>query len=140
MKTNNLILETSAKVLLFIILLFAVDIFLDGHYVTGGGFIGGLIAAGALVLLLIAYDIKTVKKFLPFDNLKVIATGLFLAAGTAAGGLFFDKPLLTHWFTDINLPVLGEISFHTAVIFDAGVFLVVVGTAMTIVQTIGGNE
>jgi multicomponent Na+:H+ antiporter subunit B len=140
MKTNNLILQTATKVLVFIILLFSVHMFFAGHYEPGGGFIGGLMASGAIVLLLIAYDIKTVRKILPFDFIKVTATGLLFSAGTSAGALFFDKPLLTHWFTYVNPPLLGKMSLHTAVLFDTGVFLVVVGVTMTIIQTIGESE
>jgi multicomponent Na+:H+ antiporter subunit B len=140
MKTNNVILETATKVLLFIILLFSVYMFFAGHYEPGGGFVGGLMTSGAIVLLLIAYDLKTVREILPFDFKKVTAVGLLFAAGTAAGGLFFNKPLLTHWFTHVHIPVLGDMSLHTAVLFDTGVFLVVVGVTMTIIQTIGESE
>jgi multicomponent Na+:H+ antiporter subunit B len=140
MKTNNVILETATKVLLFIILLFSVYMFFAGHYEPGGGFVGGLMASGAIVLLLITYDLKTVRGILPFDFKKVTAVGLLFAAGTSAGGLFFNKPLLTHWFTHVHVPVLGDMSLHTAVLFDTGVFLVVVGVTMTIIQTIGESE
>ncbi len=140
MKTNNLILQTATKVLLFVIVLFSIYMFFAGHYEPGGGFIGGLMTSGAIVLLLLAYDIKTVSKALPFDYKKVVAVGLLFAAGTAAGGLLFGKPLLTHWFTYVDLPLLGETSLHTAVLFDIGVYLVVIGTTMTIIQTIGESE
>lgn len=62
MKINNLVLQTITKVIVFLILLYAVDLFFSGHYTPGGGFIGGLMASGAIVLLLIAYDLKLVKK------------------------------------------------------------------------------
>ncbi|MBM4760712.1 Na(+)/H(+) antiporter subunit B [Bacillus sp. B15-48] len=140
MKTNNVILETATRILLFIILVFAIDIFFAGHYYPGGGFIGGLIFAGALVLLLITYDIKTVAKFLPFNYLVVIAVGLLFAVGTGIGGLLFGKAFLTHWFTYVDFPILGKLSLHTAVLFDIGVVLVVIGTAMAIIQTIGESD
>lgn len=139
-KTNNIILETSIKVLLFFIVLYSVYIFTAGHYYPGGGFIGGLMTAGAIVLLLITYDIKTVAKVLPVNYRIITAIGLLFAIGTSAGALIFNVPFLTHAFTDIDLPVLGELSLHTAVLFDLGVYLVVVGVTMTIIQTIGEDE
>ncbi len=139
-KTNNIILETSIKVLLFFIVLYSVYIFTAGHYYPGGGFIGGLMTAGAIVLLLITYDIKTVAQFLPVNYRIITAIGLLFAIGTSAGALIFNVPFLTHAFTDIDLPVLGELSLHTAVLFDLGVYLVVVGVTMTIIQTIGEDE
>ncbi|MGV2940026.1 Na(+)/H(+) antiporter subunit B [Mesobacillus sp. LC4] len=140
MKTNDVILQTVTKFTLFVIILFSIHLFFAGHYYPGGGFIGGLMTSGAIVLLLLAFDIKTVKMILPVDYLKVVAVGLLFAIGTGAGALFFDKPFLTHAYTYAYLPLLGKTSLHTAVLFDTGVFLVVIGVTMTIIQTIGESE
>jgi multicomponent Na+:H+ antiporter subunit B len=139
-KTNNIILETAIKVLLFFIVLYSVYIFTAGHYYPGGGFIGGLMTAGAIVLLLITYDIYTVSKILPVNYRILTAIGLLFAIGTSAGSLIFDVPFLTHAFGDVQLPILGELSLHTAMLFDLGVYFVVVGVTMTIIQTIGEDE
>ncbi|KRG15222.1 Na(+)/H(+) antiporter subunit B [Lederbergia galactosidilytica] len=140
MKTNDLILQTTTKIAVFIILLFSLHIFFAGHYYPGGGFVGGLLTSGALVLLLLAFDIKTVANSLPFNFRIMIAIGLLFAIGTGAGALFFNVPFLTHAFDYFNLPLLGKTSLHTAVLFDIGVYLCVVGATMTIIQTIGGSE
>ncbi|MED4054487.1 Na(+)/H(+) antiporter subunit B [Niallia taxi] len=140
MKTNDVILQTTTKIVLFIILIFSVFIFFTGHYTPGGGFIGGLLTSGAIVLLLLAFDLKTVKKILPFNYMYMIAAGLLFSIGTGAGAMLFNMPFLTHAYTHIDIPILGELSLHTATIFDLGVFLVVVGVTMTIIQTIGGDE
>ena len=140
MKTNDIILQTVTKFTLFVIILFSIHLFFAGHYYPGGGFIGGLMTSGAIVLLLLAFDIKTVKAILPIDYIKVIAVGLLFSTGTGVGGLFFDAPFLTHAFTYVDLPLLGKTSLHTAVLFDTGVFLVVIGVTMTIIQTIGESE
>lgn len=139
MKTNNVILQTASKVIFFIILLFSIFIFFAGHHTPGGGFVGGLLTTGAVVLLLIAYDLKTVQKILPFNFMIVTAIGLLLSLGMASGSLLFNVPFFTHAFDDFYLPLFGMTSLHTAMIFDAGVYLVVVGSAMTIIQTIGGD-
>jgi multicomponent Na+:H+ antiporter subunit B len=96
--------------------------------------------AGAIVLLLIAYDIKTVEEFLPVNYRILTAIGLLFAIGTSAGSLLFDVPFLTHAFGDVQLPILGKLSLHTATLFDLGVYFVVVGVTMTIIQTIGEDE
>lgn len=140
MKTNDVILQTTTKVIFFIIFLFSIHIFFVGHYTPGGGFVGGLLTTGAIVLLLLAFDLSTVQSALPFNFIHVIATGLLLALGTAAGSIFFNVPLFTHAFGDFNLPLFGVTSLHTAMIFDAGVYLVVVGAAITIIQSIGGDQ
>lgn len=139
MKTNDVILQTTTKVVFFIIFLFSIHIFFVGHYTPGGGFVGGLLTSSALILLLLAFDLKTVQKTLPFNFTIVTAVGLVLALGTASASIFFNVPFFTHAFDDFTLPLFGETSLHTAMIFDAGVYLVVVGVTITIIQTIGGD-
>ncbi|MHC0039022.1 Na(+)/H(+) antiporter subunit B [Pseudoneobacillus sp. C159] len=140
MRTNDLILQTVTKIVLFVIILFSIHIFFAGHYYPGGGFIGGLMTSGAIVLLLLAFDLKTVQNILPIDYKYLIGTGLLFAVGTGVIGLLSGKPFLTHAFDYFQLPFLGKTSLHTAVLFDTGVFLVVVGVTMTIIQTIGEDE
>ncbi|WP_433744089.1 Na(+)/H(+) antiporter subunit B [Falsibacillus pallidus] len=140
MKKNDVILQTVTNVVVFMIFLFSLQVFFSGHYHPGGGFIGGLMTSGAIVLLLLAYDIKTVSKIIPIDYKLLIGIGLFFAVGTGAGSLLFNVPFLTHAFSHFDLPILGETSLHTAVLFDTGVYLVVIGVTMTIIQTIGEGE
>lgn len=140
MKTNDVILQTTAKVVFFIIFLFSIHIFFAGHYAPGGGFVGGLLTTGAIILLLLAFDLRTIQQILPFNFTIVTAIGLVLALSTAAGSIFFNVPFFTHAFSDFDLPLFGKTSLHTAMLFDSGVYLVVVGSAITIIQTIGGDD
>ena len=140
MRTNNVILQFTAKIVFFIIFFFAVHIFFAGHYTPGGGFVGGLLASSAIVLLIIAFDLKTVKTILPINYIIMTAIGLVLALGTASIAMFDDKPFFTHYFDYFTLPIIGKTSLHTAALFDLGVFLVVVGVTMTIIQSIGEDE
>ncbi|KIL46893.1 cation:proton antiporter [Jeotgalibacillus alimentarius] len=139
-KPNDLILQTVTTMISFIIILFSIHLFFAGHYTPGGGFIGGLMTAAALVLLLLAYDIKTLNTILPFNFRMMTAAGLLIAVLTGAGALLFNQPFLTHAYDYFELPLLGETSLHTAVLFDIGVYLVVIGVTMTIIQTIGESE
>jgi multicomponent Na+:H+ antiporter subunit B len=140
MRTNDVIFQTATKVVTFIILMFAVHIFFSGHYTPGGGFVGGLLTASAIVLLMLAFDIETVKKIIPFNYVSMIAVGLLLALGTASASIFFNVPFFTHAYDYFNLPLFGKTSLHSAALFDLGVYLVVVGVTMTIIQTIGEDE
>lgn len=140
MKTNDVMLQTATKVVTFLILMFAVHIFFAGHYTPGGGFIGGLLTTSAIVLLMLAFGIDTVKKILPLNYVMLSAVGLLLAIATAAASIVFDVPFFTHAYDYFNLPLFGETSLHSALLFDIGVYLVVVGVTMTIIQTIGEDE
>ncbi|MCM3619033.1 Na(+)/H(+) antiporter subunit B [Sutcliffiella horikoshii] len=140
MKVNDLILQTVTTLLSFIIIIFSVYLFFAGHYTPGGGFIGGLMTSAALVLLLLAFDIKTIRKIFPFNFMTVAAAGLLISILTGVAAMFFDVPYLTHTFGYVELPILGETALASTLIFDLGVYLVVVGIAMTIIQTIGESE
>ena len=108
MKTNDVILQTATKFISFIIFLFSIHIFFAGHYTPGGGFVGGLLTTGAIVLLLLAFDLKTVQRALPFNFTIVTAIGLLLSLGTAAGSIFFNVPFFTHVYDDFTLPLFGD--------------------------------
>ncbi|UYO35043.1 Na(+)/H(+) antiporter subunit B [Bacillus zhangzhouensis] len=138
--TNDMLLQVTTKITAFIILLFSFHLFLAGHNNPGGGFIGGLMSASAVVLLLLAYDLKTVRHILPFDFIYVTGAGLLVAILTGMGSFLFGAPFLSHAFGYFQLPFLGKTELATAVLFDIGVYLVVVGVTMTIIQMIGEKE
>lgn len=140
MKSSDVILQTTSKIVFFIIVLFSIHLFFEGHYRPGGGFIGGLVTAGAIVLLYLAFDLKTVARMIPFDYKWLIAIGMLTAVLTAAGAILFNVPFFTHVYDYFYIPLLGETSLHTAALFDLGVYLVVVGVTMTIIQAIGESE
>ncbi len=94
MKFTDLILQTATKLLVFVILTFSVYVLFAGHHNPGGGFIGGLITASAIVLLYIAFDAKTVSEIIPLDFKLIGVVGVLLAVGTAASSLFFGQPFL----------------------------------------------
>ncbi len=140
MKTNDVLLRNVTKVVAFIIFLFSLHLFFAGHYNPGGGFVAGLTSAGAITLTLLAYDIKTVKSMLNMHTMIITATGLIFVVGTGLLGVLNGKPFLTHLYGHVDLPVLGDVSLHTATLFDLGVYLVVVGVTLTIIQTIGESD
>lgn len=140
MKTNDLILQTLAKLFVFVIITFSFYIFLAGHNNPGGGFIGGLMTSSALILLVLAFDWQVLNTVIPIDFKIIIALGLLIAVGNGLGSILFGVPFLTHTFGYFDLPLLGKTELATATIFDTGVYLVVVGVTMTILQSIKESE
>ncbi|OCS91236.1 Na(+)/H(+) antiporter subunit B [Caryophanon latum] len=136
MKINDVILRTVVKAVVFIVLTLGIYLFFAGHNAPGGGFIGGLVLASAVVLMYLAYDIETVQKTMPFDFKKIAAIGVLLATGTAIGSVLFDVPFLSHTDAYYNLPLLGKTHLTTVTIFEAGVALTVVGVVVTIILSI----
>lgn len=140
MRINDVILQTVTKAVAFIILVFSIYIFFAGHNNPGGGFVGGLLTAGAILLLSLAYDIKTVKSVLPINFRILTAFGLLLAILTGVGSFLFNVPFLTHAFGYFDLPFMGKTELATATLFDFGVYFTVVGVTMTIILTIGEDD
>ncbi|MBS4176329.1 Na(+)/H(+) antiporter subunit B [Lederbergia citrea] len=136
MKVNDVILQTVTRIVVFIILTLGVYLFLSGHNSPGGGFIGGLVLASALVLLYLAFDIETVHKGIPFDFKRVAALGAFIAVTSGFMPVIFGKQFLNQTFSHFNLPVFGETELATVIIFEAGVALAVVGVVVTIILSI----
>lgn len=136
MKINDLILRTVTKLIVFIILTLAIYLFFSGHDAPGGGFIGGLVLASAIVLLLLTYDIETIKYSIPFDFKIVSAIGALIVLLTGLGSIIFGEPFLTQTFATVILPFLGEVELSTVTFFELGVALVVVGVVVTIILSI----
>ncbi len=132
---NSTILRTATRFLLPLLLLFALVIFLQGHNKPGGGFIGGLVAAAAFSLHALAFDPRETRRMLVVDLRTLIGAGLSIALASAVAPLAVGKPFFKGLWTEVeiggNLLHLG-----TPLLFDLGVFLLVVGVAMLMVLTL----
>ncbi|MCP3025979.1 Na(+)/H(+) antiporter subunit B [Halobacillus sp. A5] len=139
-RTNDLILRTTTALIAFILLGFSVYLFFAGHNKPGGGFIGGLMASAALVLMNMAYGLDVIRKVIRVNYLYMIFTGLLIAVGTGVGSFLFGAPFLTHNFGYFQLPILGRTELATAILFDLGVYLTVIGVTMTIILTVAADR
>ncbi|NGP44039.1 Na(+)/H(+) antiporter subunit B [Bacillaceae bacterium SIJ1] len=137
---NDLILQTTTKVTAFLILSFSLYLFIAGHNATGGGFVGGLMTSAALVLLFVSYGYERASEVLPVDFKLFIPAGLLIAVLTGVGSFVFDQPFLSHTYGYIDLPFFGEYEWATALLFDLGVYLTVVGVTMTIILSIAEDD
>ncbi|RKQ37571.1 Na(+)/H(+) antiporter subunit B [Oceanobacillus halophilus] len=139
-RPNNLILRTTTSLIAFLLLGFSIYLFFAGHNAPGGGFIGGLMTTGAILLLYMSYGINTVTKMLPINYIKLIPIGLLVAVATGAGSFLFEVPFLSHSFGYFHFPLFGEVELATAMLFDLGVYLTVVGVMMTIILTVADDQ
>ena len=119
-----------SRPLLPLALMVSVFIFLRGHNMPGGGFIAGLITAVALISQYIASGINWCEKRVTVPYQIVLALGVGIATLTGVGSFALGYPFLTSWFTYVTLPVVGKFELATAMIFDLGVYLTVVGASL----------
>lgn len=136
MKINEVILQSVSKIVIFIILTLALYLFFSGHNAPGGGFIGGLVLASSFVLMLLAFDIETVRNGVPVDFMLVAAIGALIVLLSGVGAIVFGEPFLSHTFAYFDVPFFGEIELTTVTVFETGVALAVVGVVVTIILSI----
>lgn len=124
----ELYLRLLNRILTPVLLLLAVYLLLRGHNLPGGGFIAGLMAAAAFQLQILSRGHVRVRRSIgPYLN-SGIGLGLAIAICSGIAGLFDGVFFKGLWF-DLYLPLLGKLAIGTPVIFDLGVFLVVVSVA-----------
>lgn len=133
--SHPLIMQTFTRLLLPLMLMVAVFIFLRGHNLPGGGFIAGLIASVALIVQYLSNGIHLTSEQFKVNMNWVIGLGLLIAVTTGLVAMGIGYPFLTSAFTYIDWPIVGKFEIASAIAFDLGVFLVVVGaTVMSLVQ------
>ena len=132
---NTVIFRTAAPYLTALMVVFSIFILLRGHNDPGGGFIGGLIAASAFAIYGIANGVAPVRRALYFHPITLAGFGLFLAALAGIPSLFVGVPFLTGLWTTPR--IFGvDIDLSTPLVFDIGVYFVVVGAITAIALTL----
>ncbi|GBC77767.1 Na(+)/H(+) antiporter subunit B [bacterium HR08] len=127
----SVILGVAVRALLPLLLLFSIFLLLRGHHAPGGGFIGGLVAAAAVALYALAYGATAAQQLLRLSPRGLVAAGLATALASALVGPLTGAPFLTgRWMK------VGRLELGTPLLFDVGVFLVVIGVTLWIVLTL----
>jgi len=107
----------------------SVIIFLQGHNLPGGGFIAGVMAGAAGATYLLGFGVEKASR-IPWWKVSVV--GLLISVVTGAVAFFAGRSYMDHEIWHFQLPVIGEYELPTATFFDLGVYLIVLGTLMTI--------
>jgi multicomponent K+:H+ antiporter subunit A len=115
-----------------VIIVFAAFLFLRGHDKPGGGFVAGITLSIGFVLQYLAGGIRWVEPRLRILPLYWIGIGLLLALLTGIGSLVFGMPFLTSAFQYAYVPLIGKVPMASALFFDLGVFILVVGATVLI--------
>jgi multicomponent Na+:H+ antiporter subunit A len=136
---RSLVLEVATRLIFPLIMVLSAYFFFAGHNTPGGGFAGGLTAGLALVLRYLAGGRYELGETLPLDAGKILGVGLGLSAGTAVASVVVGAPVLSSALIQIDVPVLGTVKFVTALFFDLGVYMIVVGLVLDVLRSLGAR-
>lgn len=137
---RSLIFDVSIDMIFKSAMVFSAFIFFAGHNAPGGGFIGGLVAGAALVLRFLAGSPNGSEKVGARFAHVVLGTGLVIAVATGFGGWWWGTAFLESNTVILDLPLIGTVKATTSLLFDVGVYLVVVGLVMEALGSLGYEE
>ncbi len=131
--------DVTVEVIFHAVVMASLWLLFAGHNQPGGGFVGGLLAGSAITLRYIAGGISEVRGRARFRPWTVLGTGLLLATGTAAFPLLSGGAVLDVETVAITLPVIGSAKVSSALAFDIGVYLLVVGVVLMAFEAFGDD-
>lgn len=134
-----LIVDVSVRVIFHTTLIGSMYLLFVGHNRPGGGFVGGLVAGAAIALRFIAGGLDEVRGLTRLKPWTILGTGLMLAALTAVVPLLFGDPVLSSALWEADVPVLGTVKTTSALLFDIGVYILVVGLIFMVFEAFGGE-
>jgi len=125
---QSVILKTATRLMVGLILIFAIYLLLRGHHEPGGGFAAALVAGTAFALFAITEGPDKVRRAVRLRPATIAMVGLGVAVVAGLPAVFMSRPFLTGiwWNVSTNLAV------GTPLIFDIGVFLAVLGAILSI--------
>ena len=140
MMRRSLILDTTVRLVFDAALVLSLYLLFAGHNQPGGGFVGGLVAAAAVALRFVAGGFDEVRALFRLRPWTFSSVGLALVVGSALWPLVVaDAPLEQRAF-EAQLLVLGKVKITTATVFDAGVYLIVLGLVLTLLDALGDAD
>lgn len=134
-----LMLEVSTRFLFPAMMVLSLYFFFSGHNAPGGGFAGGLVAGLALTLRYLTGGRQELNDVVPIETDRIIALGLVLVTLGALIPMYFGYPPLTSAYFTLTVPLIGDVTVVSALGFDAGVYLIVVGMVVYFLRSLGGR-
>ncbi|AZG46201.1 Na(+)/H(+) antiporter subunit A [Gordonia insulae] len=136
---RSMVLEATTRLIFPTMVVLSVYFFYAGHNAPGGGFAGGLTMGLALVLRYLAGGRYELGEALPIEPGRILGAGLAISAGTAVTSLLLGAPALSSAVFEVTLPVLGDVKMVTALFFDLGIYLIVVGLVLDVLRSLGAR-
>ncbi len=132
-------LDVPARVTFHLVLMASLWLLFAGHNQPGGGFVGGLLAGSGIALRYVVGGMRELRSWLRVRPWTILGTGLGIAVSTATYPLLRGRPVLDVAAHTVHLPLLGAAHLSTALAFDAGVYLTVVGLVLMVFEAFGDD-
>lgn len=136
---DSIILRTASRTIVPLMLIFSLFIFLRGHNESGGGFIGGLLAAGSIIFYAVSHGVREAAEAIRINPRDLIGLGVTCAVLAGVIPLLMGDTFLTGEWLDIPLPGGEVYALGTSLLFDLGVYLAVAGTGIGIAFSLEGR-
>jgi multicomponent Na+:H+ antiporter subunit A len=136
---RTLLLEVVTRLVFPTIMVVSVYFLFAGHNAPGGGFAGGLLAGLALVVRYVAGGRYELGEAAPVEAGTLLGAGLLCAGISGLGGLVLGGEVLQTAVLEADVPVLGHVKVVTSLLFDVGVYLIVVGLVLDILRSLGAE-
>ena len=136
-RSRSAILEAGVIAVSGPLLAFSVYLLFAGHNQPGGGFAGGLVAGVAVLLAWAAGGPETVSRVIPVRSTVLMGLGLIVAVATGFASFFPGLAFLESGYIEFSPPLVGKVKIVSALFFDIGVYLVVIGVALGLIRSLG---
>jgi multicomponent Na+:H+ antiporter subunit A len=136
---RSLQLEVVARLTYHTILLVSIYLLFHGEGGLGGGFVAGLLAGLGLTMRYLAGGRYELAAAAPVDAGVLLGVGMALSAGTALLGYAWGDTVLAPGHFTVHLPVTGALEVHSSLLFDLGVYILVIGLVLDILRSFGAE-
>lgn len=134
------LLATGTRSMVPTLALFSVFLLVIGHDVPGGGFAGGLIASLALLLIFLSFGSRGLRRALPVEPDMIMGIGLAMAVLAGIIGALFEGTFLSYTYASWSAPLVGEVKVSSLLLFDLGVYVLVIGLVATATLRLGTEQ
>jgi multicomponent Na+:H+ antiporter subunit A len=135
---RSVIVDTVARIVFHSALVLSLYLLAVGHNQPGGGFVGGLVASAAFALVYVAGGSDDVRKLSRLNPWLLLGTGLLIASSAAIAPLVLGDSLLeSGYIVSFDAPVLGHVGIGSTLVFDLGVYAVVTGVVLAVIESFG---
>ncbi len=136
---RSIIFEVITRLIFHAIILVSVYLLIAGHNLPGGGFAGGLLAGIAFAIRYVAGGRFELEQAIKIPAGIILGSGLAIAAIAGVVPLFFGGQVFQAYDVEVLLPLFGHVHFASAMVFDIGVYLVVIGLVIDVLRSLGSE-